>query len=238
LPEKEAAMTNKVSDLAVQDLDELATTIRAALEAARQARSNALGYALRAGDALNAAQERVSSGWKQWLRANCFLSLSTAQLYQQLARHRSEIEAKIEQVGELSLRAARRLIAKSDTKKKKNKSTSFDALAWWLGAPIEARTHFLDGVGMLSLLAALSPALRAQLGQRVVGQRAAKTSKLADTLTSALRTALSLQTKAPADQAAIGVANALNGILNKLASEGLDLHDVEIIISAAMKRAA
>jgi hypothetical protein len=93
-------------------LDALAARIRTALEAARVARSNALDRALDAGDALNMAQSCVSSGWKRWLRTNCFLSPSTALLYQQLARHRSEIEAKIEEIGELSLRAARRLVTK------------------------------------------------------------------------------------------------------------------------------
>jgi len=93
-------------------LDALAARIRTALEAARVARSNALDRALDAGDALNMAQSCVSSGWKRWLRTNCFLSPSTALLYQQLARHRSEIEAKIEEIGELSLRAARLLVTK------------------------------------------------------------------------------------------------------------------------------
>jgi len=93
-------------------LDTLAARIRTALEAARVARSNALDGALDAGDALNMAQSCVSSGWKRWLRTNCFLSPSTALLYQQLARHRSEIEAEIEEIGELSLRAARRLVTK------------------------------------------------------------------------------------------------------------------------------
>jgi hypothetical protein len=71
------------------------------------------------GDMLIEAQGRVSSGWKRWLRENCFLSVRTAMLYMQLARHRAEIEAEIERMGELSLRAAIRLIAKSDTTKKK-----------------------------------------------------------------------------------------------------------------------
>jgi hypothetical protein len=95
-----------------QELAELAQRIRAALEAVRQANSNALESALAAGDALNAAQERVSSGWGHWLRTNCSLKPSTALLYQQLARHRSEIEARIEEIGALSLRAARRLVTK------------------------------------------------------------------------------------------------------------------------------
>jgi hypothetical protein len=95
-----------------QVLDQLAERIRAALEAVRQGISNALENALEAGDALNAAQQRVSSGWGRWLHTNCSLKPSTASLYQQLARHRLEIEAKVEEVGVLSLRAARRLVTK------------------------------------------------------------------------------------------------------------------------------
>jgi hypothetical protein len=71
---------------------------------------------LAVGDALIEAQARVSSNWKQWLRENCFLSVRTALLYQRLARHRAEIEAEIERAGELSLRAAVRLIAEPSTR--------------------------------------------------------------------------------------------------------------------------
>jgi len=75
-----------------KSLAELAQMIRESMDHARTAWSNALGHVLDAGDALNAAQEQVAkkqvTNWKKWLRDNCFLSVSTAQLYQQLARHR------------------------------------------------------------------------------------------------------------------------------------------------------
>jgi hypothetical protein len=93
----------------VNDLDALAAAVRTALQASRQDRCNALRHDLDAGDALIEAQARVSSNWKRWLRDNCFLKVRTAMLYQQLAGHRAEIEAEIERVGELSLRAAIRL---------------------------------------------------------------------------------------------------------------------------------
>ena len=67
-----------------QELGELASQIRDACRRAQEAWSNALGHVLDAGDALNEAQARVSTGWKQWLRNNCYLPVSTAQLYQQL----------------------------------------------------------------------------------------------------------------------------------------------------------
>src|SRR5262245_12345760 len=90
-------------------LEDLAAVIRKARRASHAERCNALHHDLDAGDALLAAQKRVSSNWKQWLRENCFLSVRTAMLYMQLARHRAEIEAEIERVGGLSLRAAIRL---------------------------------------------------------------------------------------------------------------------------------
>jgi hypothetical protein len=100
------------SGAAVEVLDDLARRIRESRQAARQAGAAVLHHSLDAGDALNEAQARVSSGWKRWLKDNCFLSVRTALVYQQLARHRDEIEAAIGQAGELSMRAALRLITK------------------------------------------------------------------------------------------------------------------------------
>jgi len=79
-------------------LEDLARQVRAGLELARRERCNALHHDLDVGDALLEAQARVSTGWKRWLRENCFLSVRTALLYQRLARHRDEIEAEIERV--------------------------------------------------------------------------------------------------------------------------------------------
>jgi len=164
-------MPNRESNPSNQELDELAARIRAALEAARQARSNALDHALQAGDALNAAQERVSSGWKRWLRTNCFLSPSTAMLYQQLARHRPEIEAKIEQIGELSLRSARRLVANpGGRKKKKSKPARQRLIAAWNQATDEERTAFLGSITLDELLRLMPPDWRPQLEVRAGGQ--------------------------------------------------------------------
>ena len=105
-----ASEHNVQNDHCSVPLDELARQIRAGLELARRERCNALHHDLDIGDALLEPQARVSSGWKRWLRENCFLSVRTALLYQRLARHRAEIEAEIERVGELSLRAAVRLL--------------------------------------------------------------------------------------------------------------------------------
>ena len=100
------------SDLRVEVLDELARQIRTGLALARRERCNAVHHDLDVGDAVIAAQKRVSGNWKRWLKDNCFLSVRTAFLYMQLARSRDAIEAEIERVGELSLRAAVRLLTK------------------------------------------------------------------------------------------------------------------------------
>ena len=103
-------------------LDELARRVRKSRQAAQQAGAALLHHCLDAGDALNEAQARVSIPWKRWLKDNCSiplaggglqpLSVRSAFVYQQLANHREKIEAAISQVGELSQRAALRLISK------------------------------------------------------------------------------------------------------------------------------
>ena len=242
---------NKSSDFELQVPDilaKLAAVAQAEHLAVGFTLGNALHHAMAAGDALLAQRELVPAGqWQAYRRMNLpDISDRSIRVYVQLAKARPQLERQ-SSAGPLSLSIAAALRYLRDPRngnkrrsvaKTKARSTSLDALAWWSGAPAEARQHFLDGVGLLPLLAAMPPAWRAELDRRVVGQRAASTSKLADTLTSALRTALSLQAKAPGDRAAIGVANALNGILNKLAGGGLELHDVEIVIAAAMRRAA
>jgi len=111
-----STITKNSPDQAGADLPELARKIRDAIEAANTAARNALRKSLDAGAVLLEAQDQVSRNswqpWQPWLKANCFLSLRTAELYMQLARHREEIEAEIARVPDLTLRAARRLIAK------------------------------------------------------------------------------------------------------------------------------
>jgi hypothetical protein len=93
-------------------LADLARVICEALKAAHQARRNALRLELKAGDALIEVQERVPAGeFEWWLKHNCSLSVRTAQLYMQLARHRDVVEDAMARNGELSLRAARKLIS-------------------------------------------------------------------------------------------------------------------------------
>jgi hypothetical protein len=103
-----------IKALADLDLEDLAALVRSEIQQARKAWCLTLGHAMAAGDALIAVQPKVTErgiAWKKWLRENCFVGVSTAQLYQQLARHRDKIEAELQSKGELSLRGARQLIS-------------------------------------------------------------------------------------------------------------------------------
>jgi hypothetical protein len=158
-------------------LDELAFRVRKSHHAAQAAWSNALDHLLDAGDALNEAQSRVSSNWKRWVRENCFLGVSTALLYQQLARHRSEIKDALAEHPDLSLRAARRLIAKpkptpapelepaDNAKPAETPSAIASTLdsATWSSATLEERQRFLAPVPVRELLEAMSESQRAEL---------------------------------------------------------------------------
>jgi len=94
-------------------LEDLAGQIRTGIRDLKNSLGNALRIALDVGDALVAARERVPPGkWQKWLRENCFLAVRTANLYVELAGRRDDIEAEIDRVGEMSLRAAKRLISR------------------------------------------------------------------------------------------------------------------------------
>jgi len=221
-------------------LDQLALRIREAQQAVQTAGATALRHALEAGDALIEAQSRVTTNWKKWLRDNCFLSVRTAQLYQQLARHREEIEAAIAQAGELSLRAACRLITPPRSNKPKRTKTKNDAFAWWSVANNEMRQQLLDRIGLVSLLTALSPELRKELERRVANLRGSGNAHSHSKLTTALRTALSHLASADAPQTSKPVAqsqelaalNALRGIVRLHA----EFHDLTVSVQTENTR--
>jgi len=97
----------------INDLNELGAYIREALAASKHARRSALRHDMDAGDGLIAAQARVTTNWKKWLRENCapLKSARSAQIYCQLARGREKIEAELERNPDLSQRAALRLLS-------------------------------------------------------------------------------------------------------------------------------
>jgi hypothetical protein len=85
-----------------------------------------------------------------------------------------------------------------------------------------------EAVGRDQWLAAMPPAWFAELKERVERQQARATRPLDDVLSKSLRQALSLQKTAKQGNGAIGVTNALNGILNKLTAAGLDASDLKV----------
>jgi hypothetical protein len=220
-------------------LDLLAERIRVGHAGVRSASANALAVALDVGDALLEARNRVSSGWERWLHESCHLALSTARLYQALAKHRPEIEAELEEDPEFSLRAARRLIAPPRSNEPKPAKAKNDAFAWWSAANNEMRRQLLDRIGLLSLLTALSPGLRTELERRVANLRGSGNAHSHSKLTAAFRTALSHLAAADAPQTSRPVAqsqelaalNALRGIARIHA----EFHDLTVGIQATEK---
>jgi hypothetical protein len=194
----------------VRELDQLARRIRESRKAAQKAGVTALHHILDAGDALNAAQAQVSTGWKRWLRDNCSLSVRTALLYQQLANHREEIEAEISQAGELSLRSARRLISKSKQEdgeegpeeeeetgalenpvpEEPNLEAPPNPVAIWNTFSATDKTAILDSEGRAGLATLASPTLLGELVDHAIGQQInmapASNAKLQVTLTQLL----------------------------------------------------
>jgi hypothetical protein len=165
------------------DLERLAAVVRDEIEQARMAWRNALRHAMAAGDALTALQPKVTErglNWKKWLREYCFVSDRTAQLYQQLARHRDEIEAQLRQGVELSLRAARKLISKPEDEHEdddrrgpqenegetENPPEPESLIEHWRRSPGELST-LLDAVGVAGILEAMSAEFGRQLRTRL-----------------------------------------------------------------------
>jgi hypothetical protein len=91
-----------------------------------------------------------------------------------LARHRAEIEAKINEGVALSLRAARRLISApqstvdSQAPGPEPSSAEEETLAArWHRLPKEERAAFLDAIGVDEILKNMSPAFGTELRSRV-----------------------------------------------------------------------
>jgi phage-related tail protein len=157
-------------------LDEVFAVVRAKLRDVQAAGAALLHSAMAVGDALNLAEIQIKQrggNWKRALRDNCFLNVRTAFVYQQLARHRAELEEAIERAGDLSLRAALRLIS---TPKKISSSSTNGANApepeeslasHWKRAGTEARTAFLDAIGIDGILGAMSAEFGRELRDRV-----------------------------------------------------------------------
>jgi hypothetical protein len=158
-----------VPQLLDHDLDLLAHRIRCRLTEVKDLSRSALRLALDIGDDLDAAQEQVPDGqWAVWLRKNCALSERSARLYRQLANHREEIEHRLAEAPELSLRAARSLITKSKVRSAPpapetvtgavtplpvpETITAGQILAWWGNASRGDRREILERFGLSAIL--------------------------------------------------------------------------------------
>jgi len=74
---------------------------------ARRAAHMSLVHAIEAGEALLEAKEQMNHGeWLPWLRDNCEMSESTAQVYVRLAKYKDEVLANPQRAADLSIRAA------------------------------------------------------------------------------------------------------------------------------------
>jgi Protein of unknown function (DUF3102) len=156
-------------DITSVDLDTLAAEVRTAHAAVDHAARNVVEHAIAAGIALLKAKAAVPhGGWLTWLKSKCDLSERHAERYMLLARNRSALEANPTRVSDLSLRGVLQLIGPPKSKtsaptkptEKTKPPTSFDALKWWDEATLEQRRHFIDGVGLDPLIAAIPDAWR------------------------------------------------------------------------------
>ena len=164
-------MTDALNAIAPKsDLNDLAAAIRAEIEKSQAAWSNALDHAMGAGDALIKVQPKVKEcglNWKKWLRQNCFVAVSTAELYMQLARARDRIEAERQRNYKLSLRAAKRLISASSARKERGMKQEETLQVHWKRATANDRTAFLDAIGVAAILQSMSDDFGRDLRSRV-----------------------------------------------------------------------
>jgi hypothetical protein len=201
---------------------------------------------LDAGDALNEAQGRVSTNWKRWIRDNCFLAVSTAQLYQHLARHRAEIEDKLAEFPDLSLRAARRLIAGPSTRSAPPPKS--DLAAAMKRATDAELTAAFAGLGLPAFLRTMPPPWRSEMTARLRRRNDPGAPDIR--LTEILRRGLSLikiATTTPGITPAVASSNehealaAVRQLFVLISRAGLDLNDIAVIrsnIKREKKRAA
>jgi hypothetical protein len=228
------------------DREALIEAVKVAHQAVCNASRNVLSQAIIAGTALLKLKKLIKHGeWRHYLQRHCELSERSAQAYMRIAEHRELLEANPQRAADLSLRGALKLISNATDKSakpaKSAKATTMLSSLAWSNATADERRRFVDAIGFMEWLAAMPPSWFPELERRIDRQRAATAKNVDQTLSKALRQALSLQ-KTANDKNSISasVAAALNAILNKLKATGLDLNDVELttIRAARTKRAA
>ena len=229
-------MSDIVRDSAKVNLDELAEKIRAEFGEAEAAGRRRIEHAIAAGEYLLKVKEQIGRGLQRWL-AEHDLNRTNSYDFMTLA----ENEESVRRAGHSSIRAALRMLRGKSDKSAAGKAggktdTTGSPLnkATCTKATIQERQKFLDAIGANSLCEALSLALRAELRRRITGQQRTATSALNETISKAIRQALSLQKAAKVKNApAPDVAATLNAINNKLEAGGFDLNNVTIAIDPA-----
>jgi hypothetical protein len=201
-------------------LAELANEIRSGVETLHQTTRNALRIAFSVGNALLQARAQVVPGrWAKWLKANCFMSQRSADLYMQVAQHRDELEERMAEVPTLSLRAAARWIAKPRTTPKKApprpKPTLQEA---WNKAALSERATVLARMPLADLLQIVPPSFMARL---YASGKAAPDSEPFLKASEVLRRALSLL-KTPSEPNTNEALTALRLLNGLLANAGID----------------
>jgi hypothetical protein len=227
---------------AATSLDDLADQIRTGQEKIGQHIRNALRIAFLVGDALIQARAQVAPGqWAKWLKANCFMSQRTADLYMQLTQHRDELEERMVEVPTLSLRAAAQLIAKPRAESKKKappRPKSALQAAWNAAAPSE-RSAVLARMPLNDLLQSLPPSFRARFyasGKAAPGGNEPEGETLLRA-SETLRRAISLL-KQPSDANGHEAAAALQALSRMLGR--FDIDEITIVQrhAKAKRRAA
>jgi hypothetical protein len=99
--------TSTVKEKAPEDRQALIEIIKTAHQGVEAAARQALQQAFTAGAALLKLKQQVNHGeWGNYLDRHCGLNTRTADVYMQLAKHRSVIEANSQHAANLSLRGA------------------------------------------------------------------------------------------------------------------------------------
>jgi hypothetical protein len=228
-------MAEIIADTSEINLADVAAIICAELRSENKSGAAVLHHAMAAGDALNIAQanlHRTNLTWKRWLRENCLISVRTALVRQQLARHREAIETEIQKAGDyFSIRAALRKITKKSSNKPKPPADVTSFLSIWRKADHQTRVAVLDAIGSEGLLGALSQQLRREIERRVLNKHhkasATTNGKFNEQAAAALRQVLSMQkTAKDKSTTAMGVVSGLNMINNLLTKDGVDLNNI------------
>lgn len=231
-------------------LEDLTRRIRVSCEGVRKAGLTALDHALNAGDDLNEVQRRVSIPWKRWLRENCrFVAVSTALLYQRLARHRAQIETEMARSPDFTLRDARLLLTtpRSQNGRSAPKPELVAAMKRAKAAGRDEEiTASLIALEFLPFLRVMPSSWRPQLTMRLrkLGDPGQKLDDADIKASETLRRALSFVKIAKTDPKItppLATANrnealvALESLFVQITRAGLDLNDIAIIRSSVKR---